>query len=67
MDFTEVIKAMPETELREAMDIAYKDLIDAGTLCPNTEWHEACFSATYHLAEEMNRRGMTAKAEGSLH
>ena len=64
IDFTQVIAAMSESELRAMLDGAYKDLIDAATLCPNSEWHEACFSATYHLAEEMNRRGLTAKAVG---
>lgn len=64
MDLVAEIMEMPDAELRSLIDLAYKDLIDAAALCPNTEWHEACFAATYHLAEEMNRRGLTAKAKG---
>ena len=66
MDLAAEIMEMPDAELRSLMDLAYKDLIEAATLCPNTAWHEACFSATYHFAEEMNQRGLTATAEGLL-
>lgn len=50
--------SMTDNELRDKADEIYQDLLDAVNLCPQSDWHAACFAAMYTACAEMQKRRM---------
>jgi len=63
--FVELIKGnysvLSDDELQSAFDEAKQDLAKATDSEPNSEWHQACFAATYLYAVEMSKRGLKSE------
>lgn len=53
-----MITQITDSDLRTMADDVYEDLIDAASLCPNTEWHESIFFALHVICAEMVSRNM---------
>lgn len=62
----EHIRSMTNDELRNEANQCEIELYKAVELAPQGERHEACFCALYLMCEEMNKRGMTPQATGTI-
>jgi hypothetical protein len=58
MDMPAEVTELNDTDLVKAFDEAKDDLGRAAASSPNSDWHQACFAATYLYASEMSKRGL---------
>lgn len=65
-DFSKLIEAMSDDELRSEANQCEIELHKAVELAPQGERHSECFCALHVLCEEMTKRGMKPIATGVL-
>lgn len=51
--------SMTDCEVLGWFDTAQKDLAQAATDEPNSDWHQACLAAVAVLSQEMDKRGFS--------
>jgi hypothetical protein len=62
MDIASYLSSMSNEDLISATEVADKDLRDASTNQPNTEWHECCMAGVIIFAQELSKRGLKINA-----
>lgn len=58
-DITAHLASLSDSDLLDAIRMAYEDMNTAAVESPNTEWHEACFAGLVVYVGEAERRGLT--------